>query len=348
VLTGRETVAATSSATGHRRRPFAAVVEVLPGGAARTTTWGELLLRVRHVALGLAGDPAGPAGTLPPLAAGTAVEQAVTLLAAAAAGVVLDVDASGARVGLRPAGAALEHLAAAGARVDAGAPDRFEALLAERACDDPLLRGPSGTHSHAGLLVAARSLAQGVGIGTEDRLLIDLPPGVGRLVASVVVPCLTGAGAWTATSGTALAVAARVAQPTLALLTSAGAAEAVPATTRQRRQARRLPACRVLQVATGPLVGGQAAGTSGALAVEAAGGIVTALGPAGSMGRPLPGVSVGVDDDGAILLRTDAVATNATGLRPDGWLATGLHGRLESGALHLEPEPSTVPAGGAP
>jgi long-subunit acyl-CoA synthetase (AMP-forming) len=90
----------------------------------------------------------------------------------------------------------------------------------------------------------------------------------------------------------------------------------------------------------GPVPGTGATG----LAVAAAGGIVTGFGRPGTLGGPLPGASVAIDDDGAVLVRAASTAPGAPGLRDDGWLPTGLSGTLDDGHLVVAevapPDPS--------
>lgn len=345
MLNGSETLAGLASATGHRLWSLPAVAEVSLEGGARLTTWGELLTRVRYVALGLAaaGSPAAPMALAPDA---TALDRAVAVLAAAAAGRLVDLDAGvddGGTPGAGPlAGRELVALATAGAQVDQAEPDRFEALVAGVDPTTELVRSDGATHTHASLLVPARSFAEGAGLEVGDGLLVALPPGLPRLVLGVVVPSLAGAVAWSLGGGVGLPAGLRLARPALAVLTPVGAWQVPPPENeRTRRRRRAAGATRVVQVTDGG-AGGAAPppGASAALAVAAAGGLVTAFGPPGSVGRPLPGVSVAIDDDGQVLVRGGGVASEAPGRRGDGWLPTGLLGRLEAGALRLEGAPT--------
>lgn len=338
VLTGRETAPATFAATAHRHRDRPALVEVLADGARRTTSWGALARTVRHLSVALADDGFEAGQVLAVDVAGTAGDRATTLLVGAAVGAVLAVDA-GAPIdvgGLLPRGVAL----------DERRPDRFERLVAERRPHDVLLRCGAVDHTHASLLIAARSLAQGAGLGVDDRLLVDLSPGsAADAVLSVIVPCLTGAASWTSPTDFAIGDLDEASGPTFVASTDA----APEAATSSRRLGRRRPAAPSRSIV---VVGdGGAAGPPGdsgpslvALSVEAAGGVVAGFGVGHSMGRPLPGVTLAIDDDGGVLVRSGGVAPGAPGLRDDGWLATGRRGRLDGGALVLDREPATLGA----
>jgi hypothetical protein len=261
----------------------------------------------------------------------------VTLVVASVVGAVVVADGPGAGEALD-----LTGLAAAGALVDERAPDRFERVADGRSGGDPLLRVGPVVHSHGSLLVAARSLAQAAGIGLDDRLLVDLAAGTAvEVVAGLLVPCLTGAATWAAGGGVGPGEVAPGRGPTFAATGASAASTApvpLPVAAPPRRRLRRRPptvAPRAVQVAGhggGPLDG---AGANG-LAVEAAGGLVTGFGRPGTLGRPLPGTSVAIDDDGTVLVRRGAVAPGAPGLREDGWLATGLTGSLDDGHLVLD------------
>jgi hypothetical protein len=78
--------------------------------------------------------------------------------------------------------------------------------VAARDRHEVLLHAAGVDHTHASLLVAARSFAQGAGIGPEDGLHVGLRPGTAaEAVLAVVVPALTGAAAWTSAASTARA-----------------------------------------------------------------------------------------------------------------------------------------------
>jgi hypothetical protein len=363
VLTGRETVAATFAATAHLHRDRPAAIEVAVDGTRRTTTWADVVRTVRHAAVALAGEGLGDGASVALEPGAPAPHRAVVLLVAAATGAVV--------VGGRGQVLDLASLAVAGSAIDDRHPDRFEVLVAARDRHEVLLHAAGVDHTHASLLVAARSFAQGAGIGPEDGLHVGLRPGTAaEAVLAVVVPALTGAAAWTSAASTAAPgpdPLAATGGPTWVVSGAPGA----PAPRARRRWRRPLPpAPRHLLVvgdAAGPHTGERLDGvdTAGsvdaalaadtalsvdvglaadtALSVDAAGGVVTGFGPPGSVGRPLPGVSVTVED-GEVLVRSCGVPPGAPGLGADGWLATGRRGRLEGGALVLEPSAAAVPA----
>ena len=337
VLTGRQTVAATFAATAHRHRDRPARIDVAADGRRHRTSWGSLVRRVRHASLALddqglrpgdviALDPSAPPST-----------RAVELLVAAALGAVV-CERGGDRVDL-------DRLAAAGAELDDRLPARFEDLVARRDDQEVLVSAEGVDHTHGSLLVAARSFAQGAGLGADDGLLVSLRPGTAvEIATAVLAPALTGATAWTSAVDLARLGAG-------CGLTWVASPEPLPVGDPPRRRGARRrppqpPAVRhVLVVGDGgaPPTSPLAEVEGAALAVGAAGGIVTGFGPPGSLGRPLPGVSVAVEDDGEVLVQSCGCPPGAPGLRQDGWLATGLHGRIEAGALVLEPQGAGSP-----
>ena len=336
VLTGRHTVAATFAATAHRHRDRPARIDVTADGRRHRTSWGSLVRRVRHASLALDDQGVRPGDAIAVDASATPADRAADLLVAAALGAVVR-QGDGERVDL-------ERLAALGAVLDDRHPARFEALVAQRDDQEVLLATGGVDHTHASLLVAARSFAQGAGIGVDDGLLVSLGPGTAvEIGTAVLVPALTGATAWS--SAVDLDLLGAGCGLTWVVTPDPLPPSAPPS--RRRRSARRSPAPvrHVLVVGDGGAASPAVPATSGAaLAVGAAGGIVTGFGPSGSVGRPLPGVSVAVEDDGEVLVRSCGSPPGAPGLRDDGWLATGLHGRLEGGALLLEPGGAGSPA----
>lgn len=333
MLTGRGTVAATFAATAHLHRDRPARVDLAADGRRRTTSWAGVIRTVRHAAVALADEGLGPGASLTLDPTAPAAHRAAVLLVAAATGAV----AAGGRGDVVD----LESLVSAGAGIDERHPDRFEVLVAARDRHEVLLHAHGVDHTHASLLVAARSFAQAADLGPEDGLQAVLRPGTAaEAVLAVVVPALTGAAAWTSAAGPPPLAAG--AGPTWIVSDEPTA----PAPRGRRGRVGRRRPSRPRHV----LVVGDGAGTSAAeapegvdtaFAVDAAGGVVTGFGPPGSVGRPLPGVSVTVDD-GHVLVRSCGVPPGAPGLAHDGWLATGRRGRLEGGALVLEP--SAVPA----
>lgn len=339
MLTGRETVPATFAATGHLHRAAPAALEARPDAGVVTTVWGALVARVRAAALALAADGARPGMAVALDPAAPRRERVVTVLVASVVGAVVTT-------GDGPLGGAaldLARLAADGAAIDDRWPDRYERLVAERSAGDPLLRNGDVVHTSGTLLVAARSLAQAAGVGAGDRVMVDLTAGsAAEVVAGLLIPCLTGAATWSAGEGVDVGAVAPGHAATLVLTAGRVADGLVPdgpaaGPVRRRRRAsrRRVPPGHRTVVVAGDGGGRLAAPSDGAtaLAVEGAGGIVTGFGRAGTLGRPLPGASVAVDDDGSVLVRSHSVPPDAPGRRDDGWLATGLTGDLEDGNL---------------
>jgi len=160
VLTGRETVPAALAATGWRQRD----------------AWGGVLARVRHLALGLGDDR--------PVATPTSVAGTLAILAV---GGVVDLDAE-------PVALDEDALVTAGRAVDEREPDAFERRWREVQPGDDAVRGDGGlTWTHGGLLWAARSLVQHLGLDEGDRVHVRGLDGVRALVAGTIAPLLAGA-----------------------------------------------------------------------------------------------------------------------------------------------------------
>lgn len=352
VLTGRETLAATFAATGHRYHATAAL-HVGAGDQVHVTTWRDLSARVRVVALGWdeAGHDPGEALAVDPDDGHLAVT--VRLLVAAVTGAVAVV-ADGTD-DLDDLDLDLDALASAGAMVDDRHPDRFESLVARRVPDEALVRRGAITHTNASLLVAGRSLSRALGVGVGDRIVVDLAPAsIAALVAGVVLPCLTGAASQV---GCPPVTTGEVGGQVHTLVAAGRPRPAPPAPPPEPRRRRRRRRARVadnsgatsdvvvldtslprLDTSLPRLDAGEMppdGGSANALALDAAGGIVTGFGPLGTLGRPLPGASIAVDEAGVVFVRSGAVAPGAPGTTEDGWLPTGLEGRLVEGALVL-------------
>lgn len=329
MLTGHETLAEVFAATAHRCHRRTALVE--PGGTgAGTSTWASLAAQVRLAALGWTSD-ASREGDEVVLVPGSGLRaRTVALLVAAATGAVATIAPEGAAVG---APLDLERLAAAGGDVDERHPDRFESLLRARSPSDPLLRLGALVHTSASLLVAARSLGQALGMDGNGMLEVALPEAsVAAVVAGSVVPCLTGDASCRPSDlegpGAPEAELDHVVRLVVAGWAPSLAGEAPAARRRVRRQVPRATVVQVLDVAMLPTTGADAVAVASALSLDAAGGMVTGFGGDGTVGRPLPGVSVAVEGDGQVLVRGAAVPRGAPALRADGWLPTGVHGRL--------------------
>jgi hypothetical protein len=288
VLTGRETIPAAFAAAAWRECDTAVIT------------------LVRHVALGL-----GEVGTVPSpgTTAGT--------LAVLAAGGVIDLDAAAAPLDE-------DALAADGRAIDEREPDAFERRWRTITPADAATIADGGlTWSHGGLLWAARAVAQCIGAEAGVRIRLDDPlEGVRRLVLETLVPAVTGAERVTTGSADVLVTAAPALLDRLRPVL-----DALPTGRRRARGAAR-DARRTLGLDSTRLVlltgdgGAVAADWLDLLGVEAA-ELVSVPGCAAPIraGAPLPGVTVAVDDDGEVLVRSDAVAPGA--IADGGWLHTG-------------------------
>lgn len=334
MLTGRETIAVAFAETAHRHRARPALHHA-DGPSWTAVRWGALVARVRLLALGLAEEGVGPGGRVS--TAGLSVPDRWALgLAATSVGAVVD-DGATTRTEEQ-----LQELHTNGAKGDEAAPDRFERLRAAVECDDDAFTEGGTTFTVANLLWGAASLATALGAGLDDRLVATLPLDTATgWVAGVLVPVVTGAAAWSPKAD--VAATAPAARPTIVVCTDADAAALADArpgapATNGRAPWRRRPTVRPagLENCRAVLVVDGAAGarrlaergvpTVGALAVEGHAGLVTGAG-----GRPLPGVTVGIADDGEVLVRSDAVAPSRC---ERGWLHTGRRGAVDRGG-HL-------------
>lgn len=288
-----ESLPAAFAATAHRHRPVTAVRA--PGG---TTSWLRLAEEVRALALGLAVERGAGRGRRIAVRGSDDAERVGLELAVVATGaaVVVDDDAD---VAVEPPD--LASLRAAGREVDGAEPDAFERGWQAVSPDDHALVVDGDAFTHAQVLTGARSLVQALDVDAGDVVRAALGGAAGWVVGRAV-PVLTGA----------------------TLLLGAGDATVVvsddahdlPAPGTSRRRFRR----RVTD--PGPrhaLVIGRNAWTFPGLA-----GIAT--GPDG----PLPGVTVGIDDDGTVLVRSDSVPRERC---DGGWLRTGRSGDVVRGEL---------------
>ena len=295
MLTGRETIGTAFAETGHRHRDRPAV------GRQR---WGDLAGRVRFVALGLAEAGVGRGEHVSLQGLDDADRWAVGLAAACIGAVVTPTGE----------GHSVDDMAEAverGRRVDESSPSRFEELRDAVSPDDDAFAEVELTYTGANLLWGAASLAAALGAGPEDRLLSTLPHVVAAgWVAGVLVPVVTAASS----------VRGAADRPTLLVVGDADAAGL--ATSAAGLEGVRL----ALVVDAG--AGARRLAETGvpvrsATAFPGHAGLVT-----GDRGTPLPGVTVGIADDGEVLVRSDAVAPARC---DDGWLRTGRKGELDTG-----------------
>jgi hypothetical protein len=310
VLTGRETIATAFAETAHRHRDSA---------AWNAVRWGDLAVRVRNLTLGMAGT--NPSDRVS-LAGHAGVDRWVVGLSAACLGAALDEKGTPVED--------IDGLAVRGADIDRAEPDRFEALRAAVSADGAAFVEGDVTYTGANLLWAAASLSSAMGAGAADRLLTTLDPETAAgWVVGVLVPVVTAA---------ALVDGAERA-PTLLVCADRDAATLAegpqgPPAGRRWRRATTAPAPPVgledlraaLVVDAGP--GARRLAARGvpvrpATAFEGHAGLVT-----GDGGRPLPGVTVGIADDGEIVVRSEAVAPERA---REGWLHTGRRGELDAG-----------------
>lgn len=292
-----ETVPAAFAATAHRHRPITAVRE--PG---RATSWLRLAQEVRAVALGLAAeDTVGPGRRVGVHGPDGADRVALELAVLAVGGVVV-LDGTSAEGDVYAHG--LDRLRAAGEARDREQPDAFEQAWQSVTSDDAAIAADGVDFSHRNVLTGARSLVQALDVDAGDVVRCSLSGGAAAWVAAHAVPVLTAATLLVGRGDATVVVSDRAAD--------------LPADEPDRRRFRRR------MTDPGPrhaLVIGHNAWTFPALA-----GVAT--GPDG----PLPGVTVGVDDDGEVLVRSEAVPRARC---DDGWLRTGRRGDLVEGILVL-------------
>lgn len=341
------TVGATfvASAWRHQRRPaFLAADGIVP--------WRSVVDDVRHVALGLHAAGVERRREVGVASGGDRADRLALLAAASVGAVAVPVEAvPPGCVALGHDTPSLDDLRRAGAQVDVAEPAAFESMLALVAADDPAVVLGGVTFSHANLLWGAKAFIQQLGVRAEDvvacDLRLDTAPGH---VISHVVPVVSGAAvlpAWT--------TAECHGPPTVVVLGRTGAGRlggARPAASggplssvraRRWRERAGLGACRSLVVvdADGMADAFRAAGMPACAAASDPGvaGLLTLGVPTGrgDAGRPLPGTSVGVTEDGAVVVRSFAVAGAEAAA---GWWPTGRRGALdEEGRLRLAGAP---------
>lgn len=317
MLTGRETIATAFAETAHRHRALAAGHHRVGEGWHRTS-WGDLAWLVRQLTLGLAeqgvarGDRLRVDGLAP-------VHRGSVGLAAACLGAAAVLDGDGTEPG------DLDGLVAAGRKADEAAPDRSESLRDEVTPEEAALADGDLVFTGADVLWGATSLAAALDADADDRLVstlpVDTPAG---WVAGVLVPVVTAAATWFPESGIVATVTA--ARPTIVVCTDADAALLAESPTDD------LGAVRAVLVVDGAagarrLAARGVTGVSPAITFPGYAGLVT-----GDGGRPLPGVTVGIEDDGEVVVRSDAVAKSRC---EGGWLRTGRKGTLDGDRLTL-------------
>lgn len=344
MLTGTDTVAAAFATTAHRQASRPAFV-----AAGSVTTWAQLAGRVRLLTLGFGASGVGP-GARVRVAVRAPVDRRAVEVALACLGAVR----TGGTAAERSTGGIevivdqdLEGLAIAGGQVDEAEPDQFERRSRSVDADAPAVEDDIAIWTQRQLLWGARSVAAALAATAGDRLFSTLPPGEATgWVCGALLPILTGASSSAESPDRSTLIDVR---PTLLVcrdddVGSMGLAAPPPRETGVRALGRRLgrglapapisglEACRAaLVVGAGAGAARLAgAGVPARVAVTWSGhaGLVTgAAGPSGGLGRPLPGVTIAIDDEGEVLVRSPAVAA---GWARDGWLHTGWTGTIDS------------------
>lgn len=333
MLTGRESLAAAVAAVSHRRRDAPAV-----SGGAEVLSWARLGADVRLVALGLI-DRGVETGNRATVTGADGRDRRSLVLAVLAVGAVLAQGAPEIGAG------DLNDLRRRGRALDERRPSRFEEAWGAVAADDTAADLDGFSFTHDALLRATRSLAQALGAGPDDRVLCTSGGPLG-LVAGVLLPVVTGGAAVPA--GAVVTTVAE-ARPTLMVIERpealALAAAAQPVShgggwrpgRRRRGRPDGMDGCRAAIVVDDDTSAAARLRAAGApahagLVVDGIAGVVTALDGSRSLGSPLPGVTVAIDDEGQVCLRAPGAASGA-----DRWLCTGRRGTLESGRLLLDP-----------
>lgn len=291
----QETVPAAFASTAHRHRPVTAVREL-----GRATSWLRLNQEVRALALGLAAEHHAGPGRRISVHGPDGADRLALELAVLASGAVAVLDGADSDEDVYAHG--LDRLRAAGQTRDEEQPDAFERAWQALGPDDPAIVADGAEFTHADVLTGARSLVQAVAVDAGDVVRCSLSiDGAAGWVVGHLVPVLTAATLLVGRSGDATVV---VSEDPADLRLG-------PAVQERRFGRRRLtdPGPRTV------LVVGCNATTFPGLA-----GIAT--GPDG----PLPGVTIGVDDGGEVLVRSDAVPRSRC---DDGWLRTGRTGELD-------------------
>lgn len=327
-------------------------------------SWHTIGRRARHLALGLV-EAGLPGGSVVRIDGRLGAERTAVELAVMAAGgaTTSDVDVDAWRAIDVDTVASLDELAAKGEAADRGRPDRFEELVASVTPDDIATIAAGHRLTHRNLLWAARSLVRWLGATDADRLLVRSAPDdvATRLTGPYLAAALgadlrhdpdpasarptllfADAAFWDALAGR-LSTAASERTLRVARARAAGDPLTAVERVRARLATRSLRAvhdrlgvgeCRAF-VCLGPL---PAAGTRRELAAAGIDVVgtwghpgVAGLAAAGDPPCPLPGVTIGIDDDGNVAVRSPSAAVDPGG---DGWFHTGGPGSLdERGAL---------------
>jgi long-subunit acyl-CoA synthetase (AMP-forming) len=266
------------------------------GGGWAPLAWDAFGRRVRHAALGLAAATGGP-GTRVGIPDVDSADSRVADVAALAAGCVTVGPGDVADVVL-DAGA-LRDVEGAGAGIDDDAPDRFERMCAAVTGVDPATVVDGVVLSHANLCWTLRSLRRLVALAPGRRVTTSVAIGAlaGRLLGHYL-PIAAGASVVVADNG-------------------AGADDADLVVRSSARWAATVSAPGA--AAPSPVYG--VAACTGIAAMGPLGAV-----PPGAAGRPLPGVTVAIDDDGRVLVAGGNVAATA-----GRWVATGDTGKLDRG-----------------
>ena len=333
----------------------AALAAATHRGAGR---WRSVGMRARRVALGLA-EAGLPSGGIVSVDGPPGDDRVVAELAVLAAGGATGDDDPWRRL---DATTDLAELEEKGAAADGECPDRFEDMIGSVTQDDLATVADGHRLTHRNILWATRSLVRWLDATPADRILVSADPAdVGTRLTGIYLATVLGAGLShdrtddgrptivfaDAAFWTALADRVTAALPDRALRLARAAVAGDPLSTVERLRARRLARARAAAMAAvgidqtrafvclGPLPsdGVRRELLAAGVEVVATWGHpgVAGLGAAGNPPCPLPGVTIGVDDDGTLAVRAASAAVDPGG---DGWLRTGQQGTLdERGAV---------------
>lgn len=291
----QETVSAAFASTAHRHRPVTAVRE-----RGRATSWLRLSQEVRALGLGLAAEHHAAPGRRISVHGPDGADRLALELAVLASGATAVLDGADSDDDVYAHG--LDRLREAGRARDEAQPDAFERAWQAVGPDDTAVVADGVELTHGNVLTGARSFVQALDVDAGDVVRCSLSiDGAAGWVVGHLVPVLTAATLLVGRAGDATVV---VSDDTADLRLG-------PAVHERRFGRRRLtdPGPRHVLV-----VGCNATAFPGLAGI--------ATGPGG----PLPGVTIGIDDGGEVLVRSDAVPRARC---DDGWLRTGRTGQLD-------------------